>query len=78
MKTAISIPDDVFRAAERTAKRMSISRSQLYTTDVREFLESRTRDDITRRLNQVYAEQSSNIPPELLSAQVRALGDSTW
>jgi len=30
MKTAVSVPNDVFRAAERAAKRLGISRSELY------------------------------------------------
>jgi metal-responsive CopG/Arc/MetJ family transcriptional regulator len=39
MKTAISIPDEVFEAAERTAKAPGVSRSEFYATAVREDLE---------------------------------------
>ncbi|HVJ18038.1 MAG TPA: ribbon-helix-helix domain-containing protein [Polyangiaceae bacterium] len=38
MKTAISVPDDVFEQAEQAAKRLGISRSELFTRAVREFL----------------------------------------
>ncbi|HEV8244991.1 MAG TPA: ribbon-helix-helix protein, CopG family [Polyangiaceae bacterium] len=38
MKTAISIPDELFERAEREAKRLRISRSELFARAVREFL----------------------------------------
>lgn len=38
MKTAISIPDDVFSSAERAAKRLKVSRSELYSRALGEFL----------------------------------------
>ena len=39
MKTAISIPDPIFQAAEEAAARLSMSRSQLYTKAVAAFVE---------------------------------------
>jgi metal-responsive CopG/Arc/MetJ family transcriptional regulator len=38
MKTVISIPDDVFRQAEHAAKRLGMTRSELFTRAVRDFL----------------------------------------
>lgn len=38
MKTAISVPDDVFQQVEIAAKRMRISRSEVFTRAVRRFL----------------------------------------
>jgi len=38
MKTAISVPDDVFRQVDRAAKRLGISRSEVFTRAVRRFL----------------------------------------
>ena len=40
MKTAISIPDDVFREAERAAKRLGMSRSELFSRAAVEFLKA--------------------------------------
>jgi mRNA interferase MazF len=37
MKTAISVPDDVFRQIDRTARRLRISRSELFTRAARRF-----------------------------------------
>ena len=52
MKTAISIPDSVFQAAEKHAKRMRKSRSQLFSEAMVEYLERHTPDEVTRRMNE--------------------------
>ena len=54
MKTAISIPDDVFDRAEREAQRLGMSRSQLYVTALRRFLEEYESSRITKQLDEVY------------------------
>jgi len=59
MKTAISIPDEVFEAAERAAKSLGVSRSELYATAVREYLERYRREDLTEKLNQVYGQDET-------------------
>jgi antitoxin MazE6 len=46
MKTAISIPDDVFEQAERYAKRLGVSRSELYARAVRLLLEAESEKEI--------------------------------
>lgn len=53
MKTAISVPDDVFADAERLAKRMKKSRSQLYSHALREFVARHADDHVTEALNEV-------------------------
>jgi metal-responsive CopG/Arc/MetJ family transcriptional regulator len=52
MKMAISIPDSVFQAAEKYAKRMQKSRSQLFSEAMVEYLERHTPDEVTRRMNE--------------------------
>jgi metal-responsive CopG/Arc/MetJ family transcriptional regulator len=56
MKTAVSIPDDVFRDAERLAKRLRRSRSQLYADALREYVTSRSPDEIEATMNRVLDE----------------------
>lgn len=51
MKTAISIPDDVFEAAERLAERLDKSRSQLYSEAVAEFVFRHDPETLTERLD---------------------------
>ena len=53
MKTAISLPDAVFHAAERQAKRTQKSRSQLYAEALTEYLHRHAPDEVTESMNQV-------------------------
>lgn len=80
MKTAISIPDEVFEAAEQVARILGLSRSELYSTAVREFVERRRRDDVTAKLNEVYAddEQSSLLDFRLEALQTHSFGKEDW
>ncbi|MHC5597029.1 MAG: ChpI protein [Nostoc sp.] len=50
MKTAISIPDALFEAAEEFAKRIGLCRSQLYAVALQEYLKSHTPDQINKQL----------------------------
>ncbi|MCL2214658.1 MAG: ChpI protein [Treponema sp.] len=55
MKTAISLPDTVYFAAEQTAQYMGISRSALYVNAISEYLKTNNRKYITQKLNEVYS-----------------------
>jgi metal-responsive CopG/Arc/MetJ family transcriptional regulator len=78
MKTAISIPDDVFESADELAQRLGISRSELYATAVAEYLAKFRDEDVTARLDQVYAKEASGLPRALRKAQARSIGKSEW
>jgi hypothetical protein len=78
MKTAISIPDSLFEAAEAAARRLDVSRSELYARALEAFLAARSDDDITQRLNEVYAEQPARIDPVLEQMQFVSLPPDTW
>jgi len=54
MKTAISVPDRVFRNADRLAARLGVSRSELYTRSVAALIEEQRDDLITEQLNRIY------------------------
>lgn len=47
MKTAISVPDEVFEKGEATAKRLKISRSELYSRALQAFLDAHSPDRVT-------------------------------
>ncbi len=53
MKTAISLPENVFKEAERFARRFKKSRSQLYVEALKEYLARHSPDDITEQMNRV-------------------------
>ena len=56
MKTAISIPDDLFKDVEKLARRTKRSRSQLVSDAAKEYLARHTNDDMTEAMNRVFAE----------------------
>ena len=76
MKTAISVPDDVFVRADAYARRLGLSRSDLYVRALEAFLGPPGDGAITAQLDAVYADQTELIDPDLRRAQIRAVGDS--
>ena len=78
MKTAISIPDTVFEAAEETAARLGMSRSQLYTKAVAAFVERQRRRAVTEELNAVYQRTASKMDPVLARLQFGSLPKEDW
>ena len=78
MKTAVSIPDPVFKAADRFARKRGLSRSALYAEALNEFLRRHNDDEITKRLDAVYATESSTLDPVLEAAQARTLRRVAW
>jgi predicted transcriptional regulator len=56
MKTAVSIPDDVFEGAERLARRTNRSRSRLFSDALEEYLARHTPDKVTDAMNSALAQ----------------------
>ena len=75
MKTAISIPDRVFRSAEQLAERLGISRSELYSRALAALVDEHQDDLITSRLNEIYGpdRDDSSLDAELSLLQHRTL-----
>lgn len=78
MKTAISIPDDLFEKAEELAERLDVSRSQLYARAIAEYAERHSSQRIREKLDEVYAEQDSELDPALAIMQSIALPPEKW
>ncbi len=72
MKTAISVPTPVFEQAEELARRLRMSRSELYTRAVEALLAADRDREITARLDEVYAKESSDLDPVLTHLQASA------
>jgi len=71
----VSIPDAVFEAAEELAARRRCSRSSLYAEALERLLVEADDDDVTARLDALYAEMSSGLDETLREAQADALSD---
>ena len=76
MKTAISLPDRIFRAAEQHARRSRKSRSQLYADALSEYLARHAPDDVTEAMNRV-ADQIGTGPDEFGTAAARRVLERT-
>lgn len=62
MKTAVSIPDHVFEKGEKAARRLKMSRSELYAKALEAYVDAHTPDAITESWNAMLAEMT---PEEL-------------
>jgi metal-responsive CopG/Arc/MetJ family transcriptional regulator len=80
MKTAISIPDPVFKSAEQLASRLRVSRSALYSKALKAFLDEHRDGLVTSRLNEVYgaSEDISVLDSDLASMQRRSISRDKW
>ena len=78
MKTAVSVPDDLFRLAEATARRLRVSRSELYAKAIAEFLKQQDGSAIKERLNDVYSRYPAKVDAGLHRAQLKSLEKDTW
>ena len=80
MKTAISIPDNLFSAAERTAKRLGLSRSELYRRALAAFLERHSERVVTETLDAIYGSepQESRLDPVLEHLQRASVPREKW
>ena len=74
MKTAVSLPDDLFLSANDLAKRQGMSRSELYAVALAEYLAKHRDADVTSRLNEVLADEPSGVDPAFRAAQARTVG----
>jgi len=78
MKTAISIPDDVFAAAEAEARRLGVSRSGLFAKAVAEFVARNRGLGVREALDSVYATEDSRVDDALVRMQAASLPDEGW
>ena len=78
MKTAISIPDDVFEEAERLASRLQTSRSRLYARALAEFVARHGEDPVTAAMDTVVDEVGTGIDDFTREAAHQALRRVEW
>ena len=78
MKTAISLPDSLFHAADALAKRTGMSRSELFREAVSDYIGAYKHDRVREALDAVYAEQSSQLDETLMRMQIMSLPKEDW
>ncbi len=78
MKTAVSIKDRIFEEAEKYVKKAKISRSQLYSDALEEYLERRSKEDLIAQINAVCEEVDTSLDPAVKKYQSRIINKEKW
>lgn len=78
MKTAVSIPDPIFYAAEALAKRLGMSRSELFSRALEAYLEAHKHDSVREALDAIYSQELSRLDETLAHMQWASLPKEDW
>ena len=78
MKTAISIPDPIYEAAELLSRRLSMSRSELYAKAVERFVQTHQTENLTALINEVCDQVDTSVDPALRKMQSESLPRDEW
>ncbi len=78
MKTAISIPDEIFHDANHLAKRLGMSRSEFYSKAVSSYIAAHQNEAVTRTLNEIYKKETSKVDPVINLMQLKSLPKEQW
>jgi metal-responsive CopG/Arc/MetJ family transcriptional regulator len=78
MKTAISIPDEVFQRVERFARRAGRSRSEVFSAAVQEYVARHAPDEVTDAMDRVCADMPDQPDTFVRTASRRVLERTEW
>lgn len=78
MKTAVSIPDEVFEEAERLARRMKRSRSEVYSRALAEYVARHAPDRVTEAMDRALDEIGEQPDRFARAASRRVLRRNDW
>ena len=78
MKTAVSLPDKLFERAETVAKKLHVSRSELYKRALTGYLKTRDEEAIAQKLREVYGKIPAKVDEAFHQAQLEVMKRSEW
>lgn len=78
MKTAISVPNDVFELSERLAKKLKVSRSKIFAMGIKKLGEVYEENEVTANLNKFYENERAEIDPILMKMAALSLPKEEW
>lgn len=82
VKTAISMPEGLFKELEAAAEEMQLSRSKVFALAVKEFLRERENRRMLEQLNRVYGvepdEEERNLAKAMKSRLRRIMAREEW
>jgi len=73
MKTAISLPDELFILADEFAHTLGISRSELYASAIREYITNHTKANLLERMNEFCDQVDTTLPKDIVNVTRRKL-----
>ncbi len=79
--SGISLPNKLYYVAEKYAEKHGLTRNELYTTAVSEFIKKggkREKQEITRRINEICDDVDTSLNPQFRAAAKRLLSSSEW
>ncbi len=78
MKTAISVPNEVFELSERLAKKFKVSRSKIFAMGVKKLGEEHDEEEIIANINKVCEKVDTSIDPILFKMAMLSLPKDEW
>jgi predicted transcriptional regulator len=78
MKTAVSIPDELFRRADELADRLGKSRSEVYREALADYVARRDPGAVTRALDEIADELTTEDDAFVTEAARQTLERSEW
>ena len=78
MKTAVSIPDEVFEEAERLAKRLKKSRSEVYSLALSEYVARHGTNHVTESMDRAMDGIGVELDPFVPAASRHRLEATEW
>jgi len=78
MKTALTIPNPIFKKSKQRAKELGMSFDEFCTKALVAFNPEHNYKNVTEALNEVYKTESSSIEPELIRMQTLSLMEEKW
>ena len=78
VKAAVSLPDPLFEAADDLAKRLGISRSELFAAALEAYLRGHREAGVTERLNEIYGKEESSLDPVMAAIQSASISRNDW
>ncbi len=78
MKTAVSIPDEVFEKVERLARRAGRSRSEVFSAALAEYVARHAPDEVTEAMDRVCADVGDQDDAFVSAAGRHVLENTEW
>jgi len=78
MKTAISIPDELFHSADEAAKNLGLTRSALIQRALEDYLDTQNQKAIIEKLNRVYSRVDLTVPIAIQKYQRNQVQSEDW